>query len=128
MNAITVPLYRAAHGRTGDKGDRSNISVIAWHPALWPVLVEQVTPEAVSAQFRHRVPSRVQRFVLPKLQAMNFVLDAVLDGGVNDALNLDTHGKSLSFLLLDMPIDVPADLQHLLAGPAFIITPTETKP
>ena len=128
MSAITVPLYRAAHGRTGDKGDRSNISVIAWHPALWPVLVEQVTPEAVSAQFRHRAPSRVQRFVLPKLQAMNFVLDAVLDGGVNDALNLDTHGKSLSFLLLDMPIDVPADLQHLLAGPAFITIPTETKP
>ena len=117
MTLVTVPLYRAAHGRTGDKGDRSNISVIAWHPALWPRLVEQVTPEAVAAQFRHRAPSRVERFLLPKLHAMNFVLDAVLDGGVNDALNLDTHGKSLSFLLLDLRIDVPADLQHLLAGP-----------
>jgi hypothetical protein len=117
MTMLTVPLYRAAHGRTGDKGDRSNISVIAWHPALWPLLVEQVTPEVVAAQFRHRAPSRVQRFLLPKLHAMNFVLDAVLDGGVNDALNLDTHGKSLSFLLLDLRIDVPADLQHLLAGP-----------
>jgi len=117
MTTVTVPLYRAAHGRTGDKGDRSNISVIAWHPALWPLLLEQVTPEAVAAQFRHRAPSRVQRFLLPKLHAMNFVLDAVLDGGVNDALNLDTHGKSLSFLLLDLRIDVPADLQHLLAGP-----------
>ena len=117
MSTVTVPLYRAAHGRTGDKGDRSNISVIAWHPALWPLLVEQVTPEAVAAQFRHRAPSRVERFLLPKLHAMNFVLDAVLDGGVNDALNLDTHGKSLSFLLLDLRIDVPADLQHLLAGP-----------
>lgn len=117
MTLVTVPLYRAAHGRTGDKGDRSNISVIAWHPALWALLVEQVTPEAVAAQFRHRAPSRVQRFLLPKLHAMNFVLDAVLDGGVNDALNLDTHGKSLSFLLLDLRIDVPADLQHLLAGP-----------
>ena len=117
MTVVTVPLYRAAHGRTGDKGDRSNISVIAWHPALWPVLVEQVTPEAVAAQFRYRAPARVQRFLLPKLHAMNFVLDAVLDGGVNDALNLDTHGKSLSFLLLDLRIDVPADLQHLLAGP-----------
>ncbi|MGJ7521491.1 AtuA-related protein [Variovorax sp. LT1P1] len=117
MTVVTVPLYRAAHGRTGDKGDRSNISVIAWHPALWPVLVEQVTPEAVASQFRHRAPSRVQRFLLPTLHAMNIVLDAVLDGGVNDALNLDTHGKSLSFLLLDLRIDVPADLQHLLAGP-----------
>jgi len=116
--AITVPLFRAAHGRTGDKGDRSNISVIAWHADLFPLLLEQVTPEAVAAQFRHRAPSRVQRFVVPSLHAMNFVLDAVLDGGVNDALNLDAHGKSLSFLLLDLPIHVPAELQHLLAGPA----------
>jgi hypothetical protein len=118
MKTITVPLYQAAHGRTGDKGDRSNISVIAWHAELWPLLVEQVTPEAVVEQFRHRVPSRVQRFVLPKLQAMNFVLDAVLDGGVNDALNLDTHGKSLSFLLLDMPIEVPVELQRFLVSPS----------
>lgn len=118
MSTVTVPLYRAAHGRTGDKGDRSNISVIAWHAELWPLLVEQVTPEAVAAQFRHRAPSRVQRFVLPRLQAMNFVLDAVLDGGVNDALNLDTHGKSLSFLLLDLPLVVPVELQHRLIGPS----------
>ncbi|RZL92375.1 MAG: hypothetical protein EOP76_11730 [Variovorax sp.] len=128
MSTIKVPLYRAAHGRTGDKGDRSNISVIAWHPALWPLLVEQVTSDAVADQFRHRAPGRVQRFLLPKLQAMNFVLDAVLDGGVNDALNLDAHGKSLSFLLLDMPIDVPADLQRWLVGPAFTTIPLETKP
>jgi hypothetical protein len=119
MNSdITVPLYRAAHGRTGDKGDRSNISVVAWHPSLYPLLVAQLTPQRVAAQFRHRSPSRVQRFLLPKLQAMNFVLDGVLDGGVNDALNLDTHGKALSFLLLDMSIDVPQSLVHQLAGPA----------
>ena len=116
--ASTVPLYRLAHGRTGDKGDRSNISVIAWHPDLWPLLVEQVTPDAVAAQFRHRAPSRVQRFLLPKLQAMNFVLDTVLDGGVNDALNLDAHGKALAFLLLDLPIEVPTSLVPLLAGPS----------
>ncbi len=117
MTAKTFPLYRAAHGRTGDKGDRSNISVVAWHPALWPLLVEQVTPEAVAAQFRHRAPSEVRRFVLPRFQAMNFVLDRVLDGGVNDALNLDAHGKSLSFLLLDLDIEVPDDLQQFLHGP-----------
>jgi hypothetical protein len=113
---IDVPLYRAAHGRTGDKGDRSNISVIAWHPALYPVLAEQLTPERVAAQFRHRAPARVQRFLLPRLHAMNFVLDTVLDGGVNDALNLDAHGKALSFLLLDMPVRVPRALEPLLAG------------
>jgi hypothetical protein len=114
---VEVPLYRAAHGRTGDKGDRSNISVIAWHADLFPLLLEQLTPERVAAQFRHRAPSQVQRFVLPKLHAMNFVLDTVLDGGVNDALNLDTHGKALSFLLLDMPLRVPRALVPLLAGP-----------
>jgi hypothetical protein len=114
--SITVALYRAAHGRTGDKGDRSNISVIAWHPALYPLLVAQLTPERVAAQFRHRSPSRVQRFLLPKLQAMNFVLDGVLDGGVNDALNLDTHGKALSFLLMETPIEVQQALVRHLAG------------
>jgi hypothetical protein len=116
-DTIDIPLYRAAHGRTGDKGDRSNISVIAWHPALYPVLAEQLTPERVAAQFKHRAPARVQRFLLPRLHAMNFVLDAVLDGGVNDALNLDAHGKALSFLLLDMPVRVPRSLEPLLAGP-----------
>ena len=118
LDVLTVPLYRAAHGRTGDKGNRSNISVIAWHPALWPLLVEQVTGDAVRRQFAHRRPSRVARYLLPHLEAMNFVLDDVLDGGVNDALNLDSHGKALSFLLLDLPIEVPAELLDYLAGPA----------
>ena len=113
---MKVALHRAAHGRTGDKGDRSNISVIAWHPALWPLLVAQVTEDAVARQFAHRHPAQVRRYLLPKLHAMNFVLDGVLDGGVNDALNLDSHGKALSFLLLDLPIEVPADLAPHLVG------------
>jgi hypothetical protein len=111
-----VPLHRAAHGRTGDKGNRSNISVIAWDPRLWDSLVAQVTEEAVMRQFAHRRPSRVTRHLLPRLHAMNFVLDEVLDGGVNDALNLDSHGKSLSFLLLDLPIEIPSALADCLAG------------
>jgi hypothetical protein len=117
-STITVPLYRVAHGRTGDKGNRSNISVIAWHAELYPVLLAQVTETAVANHFAHRGPSRVQRFELPLLHAMNFVLDEVLDGGVNDALNLDTHGKALSFWLLDLPIQIPVALAALLAGPA----------
>ena len=131
---LTVPLYRLAHGRTGDKGDRSNISVIAWHPALWDVLVQQVTEEAVARQFAARGPTRVTRYLLPQLQAMNFVLDGVLDGGVNDALNLDSHGKALSFLLLDLPVRMPAALVHHLAGAhcrapaAFFITTTKETP
>ena len=117
MSDATVTLDRLAHGRTGDKGNRSNISVVAWHPALWPLLVEQVTEARVAGQFRHRKPARVTRYLLPNLHAMNFVLDDVLDGGVNDALNLDAHGKALSFLLLDMTLEVPEALLHRLAGP-----------
>lgn len=115
---VSVPLYRLAHGRTGDKGDRANISVIAWHPALWPLLVEQLTDTVVAAHFAHRRPSTVTRYLLSELQAMNFVLDHVLDGGVNDALNLDTHGKALAFWLLELPIEVPVELLPHLGGPA----------
>jgi len=121
MSDLRVSLHRVAHGRTGDKGDRSNISVVAWHPALWPLLVEQVTEARVAAQFRHRQPARVTRYLLPNLQAMNFVLDEVLDGGVNDALNLDSHGKALAYLLLDLDVVVPRALLPLLAGPADIL-------
>jgi hypothetical protein len=99
------PLYQLAHGRTGDKGNRSNISVIAYRPDDYPLLVAQVTEARVAELFAHRRPTRVARYLLPKLHAMNFVIDDVLDGGVNSALNLDTHGKSLAFLLLDMMID-----------------------
>ena len=114
---VTVPLYRLAHSRTGDKGNRSNISVIAWHPALWDVLVEQVTEAAVAQQFAQRRPRQVTRYLLPQLQAMNLVLDDVLDGGVNDSLNLDSHGKALSYLLLDMSVTVPAHLTAHFGGP-----------
>lgn len=113
---MIVPLHRAAHGRSGDKGNRSNISVVAWHPALWDLLVEQVTEEAVARQFAHRRPTRVQRYLLPGLHAMNVVLDEVLDGGVNDSLNLDSHGKALSYLLLDLPVEVPDHLAVHLVG------------
>ena len=105
MAARTVPLRELAHGRTGDKGNRSNISVIARREEYWPLLVAQVTEEAVAGIFAHRRPSKVARYLLPNLQAMNFVLDDVLDGGVNDTLNLDMHGKSLSFHLLTLPVE-----------------------
>ena len=110
-------LREFAHGRTGDKGNRSNISVIAYRPEHYEALVAQVTSERVAQLFAHRRPSSVKRYLLPRLGAMNFVIDDVLDGGVNDSLNLDSHGKSLSYLLLEMPLAVPADLVLLLRGP-----------
>jgi len=115
-SALTVPLWRAAHGRTGDKGNRSNISVIAWHPALYPLIVEQIDEAAIARRFAHRRPSAVVRHLLPNLHAMNVVLDDVLDGGVNDALNLDSHGKALAFLLLDIDVVVPEALCVHLRG------------
>jgi hypothetical protein len=114
-----IALYELAHGRTGDKGDRVNISLIAYREEDYPLLVEQVTPERVAEWFRHRRPTEVRRYLLPKLAAMNFVLDDVLDGGVNDSLNLDMHGKALSFHLLAMTIRVPeAVAARLPAQPA----------
>ena len=113
----TITLYQLAHARTGDKGNRSNISVIAWEPALYPAIAAQITADAVARCFAHRRPTRVARYLLPKLHAMNFVIDDVLDGGVNDSLNLDSHGKALSFLLLDLPLSIPAELVPLLRGP-----------
>ena len=105
----TVQLYRIAHGRTGDKGDRSNISVIAYRPEDFKLIVEQVTEARVAEHFAYRKPTKVTRYLLPKIHAMNFVLDGVLDGGVNDSLNLDMHGKSLSFHLLTLPVTLPTE-------------------
>ena len=107
-----TPLYELAHARTGDKGNRANISLIAYRPQDYDLLVEQVTEARVADHFAHRKPTRVQRFLLPRLGAMNFVLDDVLDGGVNDSLNLDMHGKSLSFHLLALHLRVTS------SGPA----------
>ncbi len=109
MTTIQIALHRLAHSRTGDKGDTSNISLIAYEPELFPLLVQQVTEARVAALFRHRAPTAVRRYLLPKLGALNFVLEGALDGGVNESLNLDAHGKTLSFLLLSMEIEIATE-------------------
>ena len=103
---IQVPLHEVAHGRAGDKGNRSNISVVPYNPDAMGALSEQVTEERVLELFRHRGATAVRRYVLPRLHAFNFVIDDALEGGVNTALNLDGHGKTLSFLLLSLPVEV----------------------
>ena len=102
----TVLLHSLAHARTGDKGNRSSISLVAYDPRHWPLLVAQVTEQRVAQLFAYRRPTAVKRYLLPKLHAMNFVIDDVLDGGVNGSLNLDSHGKTLSGLLLSLTIDM----------------------
>jgi hypothetical protein len=106
----TVPLHAVAHGRAGDKGNRSNISVIPYNADIFPYLVEQVTEARVMDIFRHKGASACTRYLLPNLPAMNLVIDDALEGGVNSALNQDLHGKTLSFLLLgELTVTVPLD-------------------
>ena len=107
---VPLPLHAIAHGRAGDKGNRSNISVIAYAPECYPIIREQVTSDRVAHLFRHRGPVRVTRYELPNLSALNFVIDEALEGGVNRSLNLDGHGKALSFLVLSMPVEIPVEL------------------
>jgi hypothetical protein len=102
-----VILHELAHARAGDKGNRLNIGLFAFDPAHYAHLAAQVTEERVMALFAHRGCSKVVRHELPRLHGFNFVLDDVLEGGVNGALNLDGHGKTLSFLLLGMEVEAP---------------------
>ncbi|MEM9044673.1 MAG: hypothetical protein AAGC81_08245 [Pseudomonadota bacterium] len=104
-----VPLHQIAHGRAGDKGNVSNISVIAYRENDWPVIEEQVTADRVLDVFASLGATRVDRYELPNLHALNFVIHDTLDGGVNASLSLDRHGKTLSFKLLEDITIVLAD-------------------
>ncbi len=97
---LTLPLHAVAHGRTGDKGNTANISVIAYRDAGWPVLLEQVDEARVLALFAPMGATRATRYLAPGLKGLNFVIEDALQGGVNSSLGLDRHGKTLSFLLL----------------------------
>ena len=104
---IELPLHRVAHARTGDKGNRINIALICYRADAYPYVVEQLTEGRVRACFAHRMPTAVQRFLLPGIGALNWVIDDVLGGGVNSSLYIDRHGKGLSSLLLTQTIRVP---------------------
>jgi len=96
-----------AHGRAGDKGNTSNISVIAFDEAAWKILRVQLTEDVVMKAFAHFATGPVTRYELPKLQALNFVIRGALGGGVTRSLAQDAHGKSLSTLM--MTIELPGD-------------------
>jgi hypothetical protein len=109
INALVeVPLHDVAHGRAGDKGNRLNVSIIPYHAECYPLLAAQLTIERVLALFAHRGATKVTRYDLPLIHAFNFVIDDVLEGGVNGSLNLDGHGKTNSFRLLGLTVRVPA--------------------
>jgi hypothetical protein len=102
-----VLLNAIAHGRAGDKGNRSNIGLVPYRDEDWELIARQVTAETVKRYFAKVVKGPVVRYDLPKLKAFNFVMDEALEGGVNDALAVDTHGKSRASILLCMEVEVP---------------------
>jgi hypothetical protein len=106
MRLRSVKLIEIANARAGDKGNRLNLALVCRDPAHYPALARQLTAERVAQVFAARKPSRVVRYDLPKLAAFNFVLDDVLEGGVNMSLGLDGHGKSLSYLLLAAEVEI----------------------
>lgn len=108
-----VPLRYLAHARSGDKGDTANVGLIALKPEYWPVLQREVTRDRVSAHFGAMV-SGVDRFELPNLRALNFLLHGALDGGGTLSLKTDAQGKVYSTALLRMEIPVPVDLAATL--------------
>lgn len=99
-----MKLHALAHSRTGDKGNTSNISLIAYRPEDYPRLVAHVTAERVREHFADIVRGEVVRYELPTLGALNFVMTDTLGGGVTRSLAIDAHGKSLSSALLDMEV------------------------
>jgi hypothetical protein len=104
---ITIPLHEIAHARAGDKGNTSNISVWAFEPGDYPLIKAQVTAARIKRAFPDLIRGEVVRYELDHLFGLNFVLYDALEGGVNTSLGLDSHGKSWSFLILGLGIDVP---------------------
>lgn len=98
-------LSDIAHSRTGDKGNTSNISVIAYDEKDWPLIKREITVERVRDHFSAIVSGEVKRYCLPQLHALNFVMSDALGGGVTRSLALDAHGKCLASLILDMEIN-----------------------
>lgn len=107
---IEIPLYEIAHGRTGDKGNRLNVSIIPYDQTGYTPIAEQATEAKMLEMFQHRGATEVRRYDLPNLKAFNFVIENALEGGVNNSLNLDGHGKTLSFHALTMLIRIAPEV------------------
>ncbi|MES2401231.1 MAG: acyclic terpene utilization AtuA family protein [Pseudomonadota bacterium] len=107
---VTVPLLRVAHGRSGDKGDMANIGIIARSDALYAVLLQELTADAVHGYLAHVARGKVARYSLPGFNALNFTLENALGGGGVASLRYDPQGKALAQMLLDIPVNIPAAL------------------
>lgn len=110
-----IPLLQLAHARSGDKGDTANVGVIALDPVFYPVLVQTLSVERVAAHFAGICHGPVERFELPNLHALNFLLHRSLGGGGTVSLKTDAQGKTLSTAMLRMEIEVSAEIAQLAA-------------
>jgi len=106
---VKVRLSRVAHARSGDKGDVSNVGLIAKDPRYYDLLVREVTAERVKSHFGPLVAGKVSRYELPNLHALNFVMEQALDGGGTISLRTDAQGKTHGAALLTMEIEVAPD-------------------
>ncbi len=112
--AKRVSLSTIAHGRSGDKGNHANIAVIAYTESGFRWLCDHLTAEKVAAYFAPMDPSRVERYQVANLLALNFVLYDVLHGGASQSLRIDSQGKALALALLRMPVELPDDYENML--------------
>ena len=110
----TFYLREIAHARAGDKGDTSNIGVIAYRPEFYSIILDQVTVDRVGRHFRGLVHGPITRYQLPNVHAINLVLERALGGGVTRSLSLDPHGKSYGALILTMAVMVNDEVADLL--------------
>jgi hypothetical protein len=113
---MRIKLLKLAHARSGDKGDTANVGLIALRPEFYPVLVEQVTAEAVKRHFTGICNGDVERFELPNLGALNFLLHQSLGGGGTVSLKTDAQGKTYSSALLRMEVEIDDETARLVEG------------
>lgn len=109
----TILLAEICHARSGDKGRDANVGLIAWHPDLYETLLDATTEEAVKRHFADLVHGEVNRYLLPKIFAVNLVLHDALDGGGTRSLRIDAQGKALCEVALRMLVDVDVGVERL---------------
>jgi hypothetical protein len=118
MGKVNATLYDIAHARSGDKGAGANAGLIAYTPEGYRFLKEHVTAEAVERFFKPLGVGRVTRYELDNLEALNFILPNILDGGGSRSLRVDAQGKTLGQALLEMPIEIDEALLEQCRRPA----------
>jgi hypothetical protein len=117
MSTATIALGQIAHSRSGDKGNHANIGVVAYTDAGFEWLRGELTTERIAEFFRGLGASRVERFELPRVQALNFVLYNALAGGASRSLRIDTQGKLLGTAILALSLPMPKNLADMLLPP-----------